>query len=160
MIFQGQEILETHWFDSGFPVDWTNAQRHPGILVLYRDLIRLRRDWWNTTRGLRGQGLQVHHINDADKLIAYHRWDAGGPHDDTVVLVNFANRSFDSYTIGLPRAGSWRVRLNTDWTGYDPSFGDHPSFDLEARAAPRDGLPCSGDVGVGAYSAVVLSQDD
>ena len=159
MIFQGQEILETHWFASGFPIDWENAHRHPGILALYRDLARLRRDWWNTTRGLRGQGLQIHHVNNADKLIAYHRWDAGGPGDDTVVLVNFANRSFDSYTIGLPRAGRWRVRLNTDWSGYDPSFGDHPSLDFDTRGEPYDGLPFAADIGIGTYSSVVLSQD-
>ena len=159
MIFQGQEILETHWFDAGFPVDWANAQRHPGILALYRDLVRLRRDWWATSRGLRGQGLQVHHVNDADKLVAYHRWDAGGPGDDTLVLLNFSNRAFASYTVGFPRPGTWRVRLNTDWTGYDPEFGDQPSLTVETRDEPRDGLPWSGDVGIGAYAAVILSQD-
>lgn len=160
MIFQGQEILETHWFDAQFPVDWTNAQRHPGILTLYRDLIRLRRDWWNTSRGLRGQGLQVHHVNNGDKVIAYHRWDAGGPRDDTLVLANFANRDFDSYTIGFPRPGKWRVRVNSDWTGYDASFGNHPSPDVDTRAEPYDGLPFGADLGVGAYSFVILSQDD
>ncbi len=159
MIFQGQEILEGHWFDSGFPVDWANAQRFPGILALYRDLIHLRRDWWNTTRGLRGEGLQVHHVNEADKLISYHRWDAGGPRDDTVVLLNFSNHAFDSYTIGFPRAGLWRVRMNTDWTGYDASFGGEPCYDTETRNEPRDGLSLSADVGIGAYSAVILSQD-
>ncbi len=159
MVFQGQEILEGHWFNEHFPVDWTNAQRHAGILTLYRDLVRLRRDWWNTSRGLRGQGLQVHHVNDVDKLIAYHRWDAGGPRDDTVVLANFANRDFPSYTIGLPRPGLWRVRVNSDWSGYDPSFGNHRSLDVDTRAEPYDGLPFAGDLGVGAYSFVILSQD-
>ncbi len=160
MIFQGQEFLECHWFDAGFPVDWSNAQRFAGILALYRDLIRLRRDWFNTTRGLRGEGLQVHHVNDADKLIGYRRWDEGGPLDDTLMLLNFGNRAFDSYTVGAPRAGLWRVRLNTDWSGYDPSFGDQLCLDTEAVNQPRDGLPCSLDVGIGAYAAVILSQDN
>jgi len=160
MIFQGQEHLEAHWFDSQFPVDWGDAQRYPGIVILYRDLVRLRRDWWNTSRGLRGQGLQVHHVNDAGKLVAYHRWDAGGARDDTVVLLNFSNRAFDAYTIGLPRAGCWRVRINTDWSGYDPGFGDHPAFDVVTRTESYDGLPFAADVSIGAYSAVVLSQDD
>ena len=160
MIFEGQEILETHWFEAQFPIDWSNVQRHPGIRALYRDLARLRRDSSNTSRGLRGQGLQVHHVNDVDKLIAYHRWDQGGPRDDTVVLANFCYRAFDSYRIGLPRAGRWRVRLNTDWAGYDPSFGDHPSFDVETQSQPYDGLPQSAALGIGAYTAVVLSQDE
>jgi len=160
MIFQGQEFLEAHWFDAGFPVDWSNAERHAGIRALYRDLIRLRRDWWNTTGGLRGQGLSVHHVNDADKLIAYHRWSAGGPLDDTLVVLNFSNRPFTSYTVGAPRAGLWRIRLNSDWSGYDQSFGDQLSLDSEAIAEPRDGLPFTLDLGIGAYTALVLSQDN
>ena len=58
----------------------------------------------------------MHHVNDADKLIGFRRWDNAGPLDETVVLVNFANRAFDSYTIGVPRAGLWQVRLNSDWS--------------------------------------------
>ncbi|HET9052148.1 MAG TPA: alpha-amylase family glycosyl hydrolase [Candidatus Dormibacteraeota bacterium] len=159
MMFQGQEFLETHWFDSGFPVDWANAQRHAGILALHRDLVRLRRDWWSTSRGLRGQGIQVHHVNDADKVVAYRRWDAGGPRDDTVVVVNLANRAYDGYVVGVPREGTWRVRLNTDWTGYDPAFGGQEAFDTAASAEQRDGMPCSASIGIGAYTAVILSQD-
>jgi 1,4-alpha-glucan branching enzyme len=160
MLFQGQEFLEAHWFDAGFPVDWSNAQQHAGILALYRDLVRLRRDWWKTTGGLGGQGLEVHHLNDADKLIGYRRWSGGGPLDDTLVLLNFSNRSYPSYTVGAPRGGLWRVRLNSDWSGYDQSFGDQLSLDTEAVNEPRDGLSYSLDVGIGAYTALVLSQDN
>jgi 1,4-alpha-glucan branching enzyme len=160
MIFQGQEFLEAHWFDAGFPVDWSNAQRHAGIRALYRDLVRLRRSWWNTTGGLRGEGFNVHHLNDADKLIGYHRWSGGGPLDDTLVLLNLSNRPFASYTVGAPRAGLWRVRLNSDWTGYDPSFGDQLSLDTEVTDEPRDGLSFSLTIGIGAYTALVLSQDE
>jgi 1,4-alpha-glucan branching enzyme len=160
MLFQGQEFLEVHWFDAGFPVDWSNAQQHAGILALYRDLVRLRRDWWKTTGGLGGQGLEVHHLNDADKLIGYRRWIGGGPLDDTLVLLNFSNRSYPSYTVGAPRGGLWRVRLNSDWSGYDQSFGDQLSLDTEAVNEPRDGLSYSLDVGIGAYTALVLSQDN
>lgn len=160
LLFQGQEILETHWFDSGFPVDWANATRNPGIVQLYRDLIRLRRNCSNSTRGLRGGGLQIHHVNETDKLIAYHRWDAGGPGDDTLVLLNLSNRSFDSYTVGVPRAGQWQVRLNSDWSGYDPAFGNQLSVAASAGPGSRDEMPYSIEVGVGAYAALILSQDD
>ena len=159
MIFQGQEFLEAHWFDSGFPVDWANATQHAGILQIYHDLISLRRNLLNTSQGLQGQGLTVHHVNNVDKLLGYHRWDAGGPLDDTVVLLNFANRAFDSYQIGVPRDGVWRVRLNTDWTGYDQSFGNQLSLDATAKNGPSDGMSHSINVGIGPYAAVVLSQD-
>jgi 1,4-alpha-glucan branching enzyme len=76
-----------------------------------------------------------------------------------VVLLNFANRAFDSYTIGVPRSGLWRVRLNSDWSGYDSTFGNHLSLDSVAGEGPYDGLPFSIQVGIGAYTAVIMSQD-
>ena len=111
------------------------------------------------TRGLRGQHVNAFHVNDRDKLIAYHRWDRGGPRDDVVVVANFANRAYDSYTLGFPRAGAWRVRFNSDWRGYGPDFGDRPGFDATASALPMHGLPARASIGVGPYSALILSQD-
>jgi 1,4-alpha-glucan branching enzyme len=93
-----------------------------GIFMLYRDLIRLRRNWYNNTRGLRGQHVSVFHVNNNDKLIAYHRWENDGPGDDVVVVLNFANRTYASYRIGLPRGGYWHVRFNSGYQGYDGSF--------------------------------------
>ena len=159
MIFQGQEFLEAHWFDSGFPVDWSNATRYPGILNVYADLLGLRRNLLNTTKGLQGQGLHIHHVNSADKLIGYRRWAVGGPLDENVVLLNFANRAFDSYTIGVPRSGMWRVRLNSDWSGYDAGFGNQLSLDSVTSETPYDGLPFAVQIGIGTYAALILSQD-
>jgi 1,4-alpha-glucan branching enzyme len=160
MLFQGQEFLQDLWFTDSRPVDWTNQTTHAGILALYRDLIALRRDLAGNTRGLRGSGVEVHHVNDVDKVLGYHRWDHGGPRDDTIVLLNCANRSYGDYTIGLPREGTWQVRLNSDWSGYDPTFDNAATYPLVTDAVPRDGMPVSGTLGIGPYSAVILSQDD
>jgi 1,4-alpha-glucan branching enzyme len=159
MIFMGQELLEWGAWSDARELDWSKAARFAGIRALYRDLIRLRRNWFDNSAGLKGQFVHVHHVNDADKVLAFHRWDRGGPGDDVIVLMNFAARSHDEYRIGLPRSGVWRVRLNSDWNGYSPIFGSHPSFDVVAGGAGQDGMPCSGSVGIGAYSAVILSQD-
>jgi 1,4-alpha-glucan branching enzyme len=159
MIFQGQEFLEDEWFRDQDPIDWSKKETYSGILQLYRDLIRLRRNWYDNTRGLRGQHVHVHHVNDDDKVIAFHRWERGGPRDDVIVVVNLANRGYDSYTIGFPREGSWRVRLNSDWTGYDPEFGNHFSYDTVANRGKRDGMIYNGNVGIGPYSVIILSQD-
>jgi len=159
MIFMGQEFLCGGWFDSGAPLDWSNAARFPGITLLYRDLIRLRRNWFNNTRGLRGQSIHLHHKDTGNKLIAYHRWDQGGSGDDVIVILNFSTQGFTNYTIGLPRSGLWRVRFNGDWDGYDPSFGNSPSLDMSADGAAYDSMPFSGNIGIGPYSAVILTQD-
>ncbi len=61
--------------------------------------------------------------------------------------------------VGLPREGSWRVRYNGDWRGYDPEFSDSFSGDVEPDGVAWDGMPTSGEVSVGPYSAIILSQD-
>ena len=159
MIFQGQEFLEDRYFRDTVPLDWAKLQKYAGIQTLYRDLIRLRRNWYNQTRGLRGQHINVHHVNNADKVIAFHRWQNGGPGDDVVVVANFANRSYDSYSIGFPRSGTWHVRLNSDWQGYSADFGNHLGYDTVTGNGPADGMPFRANVGLGPYTLLILSQD-
>ena len=158
MLCQGQEILEWIPFGDENRIDWTKYDRFRGIFTLYRDLVRLRRNWFDQTRGLRGDYVDVFHVNETDKVIAYRRWQHGGPHDDVVVVLNFGARGYADYTVGFPAAGTWYVRLNSDWAGYSPDFGNHPSYPTTAASPGRDGLPCSGNVGVGPYTAVILSQ--
>jgi 1,4-alpha-glucan branching enzyme len=160
MLFQGQELLEDKYFRDTAPLDWTRLDTYTGIHTLYRDLIRLRRERLEPTRGLRGQNLNVHHVNNADKVLAFHRWDAGGPGDDVIVVANFANRSYDSYALGFPRAGGWRVMLNSDWKGYSPDYSNHPGYDTVAGDGARDGMAFQANVGIGPYSVLILSQDD
>jgi 1,4-alpha-glucan branching enzyme len=159
MLFMGQEFLSGGWFNPDAPLDWSNAEAFPGIILLYRDLIRLRRNWYDKTRGLSGQHVNVHHVNQSDKLIAFHRWEQGGSGDDVVVVLNFSTQAFGIYTIGVPREGTWRVRLNSDWSGYDGSFGNAPSVDAAARGIAYDSMPASASLAIGPYSAVILSQD-
>ena len=158
MIFQGQEFLESGYFSDMKVLDWTKQQAFSGILAMYRDLIRLRRNWFDYTAGLKGQSLNVFHVNDAAKVIAFHRWDRGGPGDDVIIAINMANQSYDSYSIGFPREGEWKVRFNSDWNGYSSDFGNHLSYDTTASQPGRDAMPCSGNVGIGPYTAIILSQ--
>lgn len=159
MIFQGQEFLESGYFSDTNPLDWTKAQTYSGILAMYRDMIRLRRNAFSSTAGLKGQSLNVFHVNDAAKVLAFHRWDRGGSGDDVIIVLNFANQSYDSYLIGFPRQGLWRVRFNSDWNGYSPDFTNHPSPDPTAGQPGRDGMPFSASIAFGPYTALILSQD-
>jgi 1,4-alpha-glucan branching enzyme len=158
MIFQGQEFLQYGWFDDSKELDWSLQTRQSGIVNLYRDLIRLRRNWFDNTRGLRGQNVNVFHCNERDKVLAFHRWDGGGPGDDVVVVANFANLAYSSYHLGLPRVGTWYVRFNSDWNGYSNDFSNWSGYDTTADAPGHDGMPCSGNVGIGPYTALILSQ--
>jgi 1,4-alpha-glucan branching enzyme len=156
MILQGQEILEWIPFGDENRIDWDKYDQFRGIHTLYRDLIRLRRNWHNQTRGLRGNHVNVFHTGD-DKILAYHRWDQGGPGDDVVVVLNFSVQAFPSYRIGFPRGGQWWVRFNSDWNGYSPDFGNFPGDHTSAWPIAWQGLPFSGELGIGPYSALILS---
>jgi 1,4-alpha-glucan branching enzyme len=160
MIFQGQEFLEDKYFRDVDVLDWSKLVTYAGIHTLYCDLIRLRRNWFNQTAGLRGQQLNVYHINNTDKLIAFHRWENGGPGDDVVIVANFANRSYASYSLGFPRGGLWRVRFNSDWQGYSSDYSNQPGYDTVAEDGSQDNLPYHANVGIGPYSVLILSQDN
>jgi 1,4-alpha-glucan branching enzyme len=76
-----------------------------------------------------------------------------------VVVANFADRVVSDLRLGLPRAGRWRVRLNSDSPAYAPDFGGHEALDTETEARPMDGFAQSALVSVGPYGVVALSQD-
>ncbi|MEA5598820.1 alpha-amylase family glycosyl hydrolase [Rivularia sp. UHCC 0363] len=158
LLFQGQEFLEGGWFRDAVPVDWDQRSEFHGIVRLYRDLVRLRRNRDGFTRGLCGQFTQVYHLDDERKVIAFHRWDQGGAADDVVVVANFFHGAQDDYVIGFPSAGVWNLRFNSDWQGYSDDFKNHPSRDLVARAGGYDGLPYHAAVAIGSYSVLIFSQ--
>ncbi len=152
MLFQGQELLEDEWFRDTDPLDWTRAKKLSGIKRLFVDLIHLRRE----LPGLRGQSIEVRHVNESDKVIAFVRGDRDG--NEVVVVVNFANRTWESYEIGMPSPGDWILRLNTDWDGYDRSFDDHPAENITAISEDRDGFSAKATVSIGPYAVLVYVQ--
>jgi 1,4-alpha-glucan branching enzyme len=158
MMFQGQEFLEDGYFQDTDPLDWSKASTYSGIVDLYTDLIKLRRDWYNNTEGLRGGNVNVHHVNNSGKVIAYHRWKNGGAGDDVIVVANFSNTGYSSYNIGFPSGGTWYVRFNSDWNGYDSSFGNWTAYNATANFGAKDGMSYNGNVGIGPYTAIILSK--
>jgi 1,4-alpha-glucan branching enzyme len=159
MLFQGQEFLSGGWFQDTVPLDWHQTQDYRGILRLYRDLIKLRLNREANTRGLCGRGVQISHCNDPQNVIVIHRWDAGGPGDDTVVVMNFSNQPRTNYKIGLPSDGVWKLRLNSDWRGYSSAFLDSPAGDLSTANAAYDIFEHSAPLSIGPYTILIYSQD-
>jgi 1,4-alpha-glucan branching enzyme len=158
MIFQGQEFLQGEWFRDDVPLDWDLDRDFGGIVWLYRDLIRLRRNVDGQSRGLTGQHLTVLHANDPDNVVALHRWADGGPGDDVVVVVNLSNRSLTDYVVGMPAAGRWNLLLNSDATAYSPDFAGTHSEDIDADADGYDGQPARGTVSIGPYTVLIYSR--
>jgi 1,4-alpha-glucan branching enzyme len=163
MLFEGQEMLADGWFRDGVPIDWSKLKSYRGINRLYRDLIHLRRNIFGNTRGLTGPYAHVHHLNDAGKVIAFHRWLDHGVKDDVVVVASFTSQSFeDGYRIGLPADGRWVIRFNADWKGYSPDFdgvGEYQGV-TDVTNEPRDGFDFSGAVPLAPYGFLILSREE
>lgn len=160
MIFQGQEFLEDDWFHDQDPIDWTKKVRFAGILQLYRDLISLRLNRGGQTKGLSGQEVNLYHINNDDKIIAYHRWDSAAPHKGVVVVANFSSEPYQDYMIPFPDSGEWRVRFNSDSRYYDSEFGDFGTSMLHTEATDQGDLPAQAKISVAPYSALILSPEN
>lgn len=166
MLFQGQEFLEDGWFQDSIPLDWHKSEDFSGLVRMYRDMIHLRLNRSDSTRGLTGAGLNTFHQNQSQNMIAYHRWHQGGPGDDVVVVINLSHESRTNYRLGFPATGTWRLRLNSDWNGYSRGFSNHSCSDVvastlqsAANGTQRDGFIAEGTIAIGPYSVLIFSQD-
>lgn len=160
MLFQGQEFLEGGWFRDTVPVDWDKQAEFRGIVRMYRDLIRLRLNRDGHARGLCGQHVRVSHVHDDMNMIAFHRWDRGGPFDDVIVVANFHHEPRMSYTVGFPSAGAWKLLFNSDWKGYSQQFADFASSDVTAVPGEYDGHPARGSFDIGPYSVLIYGRSE
>lgn len=159
MLFQGQEFLRDQWFRDDRPIDWQRAEEYADITALYRDLIGLRLNKQGYSAGLSGQHVAVYHVNDHDKLIAMHRWKEGGVGDDVVVVFNFAEGRKDNYIIGLPHAGEWKLRFNSDAKWYHEQLDEAPSIDILANQQRHDGYEFSAAITIGAYACLIYTRE-
>ncbi|MFV9507150.1 MAG: alpha amylase C-terminal domain-containing protein [Oscillochloridaceae bacterium umkhey_bin13] len=158
MIFQGQEFLEDGWFEDVKPLDWSKRERFSGIAALYRDLIRLRRNWDNRSPGLSGHGCAVYHVNLETKLIAFNRF-VDDPAEGCVVVVNLIAEPVQDYWLGMPAPGLWKPIFHSDWNGYSDDFTNYYAPDVTAIEEGQDDLPCKGAVSLGPYSVLILARD-
>jgi 1,4-alpha-glucan branching enzyme len=134
MLLQGEEFMMNGNFNDWEGLDWRNADVYAGIVKAYRDLIALRRNMSGLSAGLSGRSMNLFHVNENDKVIAYHRWQNGGVKDDVVVVVNFGNRSFTNYTVGFPQNGRWRLRFCSSDKKYSEDFPGIHVPDVEVHA--------------------------
>lgn len=153
MLLQGQEFMQEGAFNEWQMLEWEKTEQFAGIVAAHKHLIDLRRNLHQNTRGLLGQHTAVLHRDDTNSIIAYHRFDKGGALDDTVVVANFGADQFDEYELTFPHEGTWTVRFNSSWKGYNPDFNEaHVTF-VEADKNRKATLPLP------AYGSLILSID-
>ena len=151
MLLQGQEFMMSGNFNDWEGLEWQNAETYKGIVEAYRQLIALRKNVRGASAGLSGRSINLFHVDEHNKVIAYHRWQNGGPKDDVVVVVNFGSNAFTNYSIGFPRNGRWHVRFCSTDTKYSDDFEGVSVPDIDVRSG-------NGTFVLPASTALILSQ--
>jgi len=161
MLLQGEEMLTTNQFDAGIPIQWSLTNTYSTIVSYYTDLISLRRNLNGRSSGLEGLNTQTIWTDNTNKLIAYHRWNTGNIGDDVIVICNFANTNWPSYTIknsggnlGFPHTNIWYTQVNSDWTRYSPDFGNYGSGSTTVST-----FSAGATISIAPYSVLILSQN-
>jgi 1,4-alpha-glucan branching enzyme len=151
MLLQGQEFMQGGSFTDWDALDWEKADQFKGIVEATKHMVALRKNMHGNTTGLTGSSFNILHVDDGNKVMAYHRWQNGGEGDDVVVVLNFANKLYEDYKLQMPREGVWNVRFNSAWSGYSPDFKDVEISQVSAENGQATfKLP--------PYSALILSQ--
>ncbi len=163
LIFMGQEFLEDkQWSDSdpNLLIFWDGVDKGTDKAMVNhvrftRELIALRR----RQPALRGEGINVFHVHDDNRVIAYQRWVEGSGRD-VVVVVSLNESTFWSYQLGFPGPGRWLEVFNSDvydnWV--NPIVAGNGSG-INADGGPMHGLPNSASVVIPANGFVVFARD-
>jgi 1,4-alpha-glucan branching enzyme len=142
LLFMGGEFGQRREWQHEESLEWHVLQYplHAGVQRWVRDLNRLYR----ATPALyevdfTAAGFQWIDCEDADlSVVAFLRRDASG--GLALIVCNFTPVTRDSYPIGVPRAGRWHERLNSDATDYGGSGqGNLGALDTQPRPAHGQG---------------------
>ena len=119
MFFMGEEVgaWEPYRYDDflshrqDFPV--LRSGVGAGLFRFYQDLIRVRA----ARASMRSRNIEILHTHNADRVLAFRRWQEN---EECFVVVSLNNTSFSSYRIQNAHIGdgTWREVLNSDAADY------------------------------------------
>jgi 1,4-alpha-glucan branching enzyme len=123
-----------HFFEDKEDLVGLRAGDGKQLFAFYGDVIRLR----SSVPALRARRLEVLHVHDANRVLAFRRWDDS---DDLVVVASLHERHYDApdYRIAHEALGDdlWRERFNSNATRYG---GDGVGNGPEPRRAAGGSL--------------------
>ena len=151
-ILQGTEWLEDDGWENN-RLDWSLKTVNSGVFAFYQDLIGIR----TGERAMYANSpLDIVHLNDGGDVLAFERFEAGGK--SFVVVANLSPNDYTDYLIGMPRAGTWGVAINSDRVAYDgDGFGSDGVFQTEPIG--RDGYAQRATLSIPGYGLLVLEHE-
>ena len=157
MLFQGQEFIEDEYFQDTEALDWDKYDKHSGIYKAIATLIALRTGAKKGAFGLRAQGIEIVHFNQENKILAYIRDEENGGNEPVLVILNFGNRAFEDYGVGIEEGRQWKLTLNSVAEKHDEDFTHTDASDLKSEESGTDNKPWTGKVDIPAYGALVFT---
>lgn len=158
-LFMGQEFLEDkQWHDqpnSGYEIGWDRlSQARVDFLRYTRELVATR----NRLPGLKGSGINVFHVHNQNRVLAFQRWLPGVGHD-VVIVVSLNEVTFYDYRLGFPQSGYWREQFNSDVydNGLNPRVEGNGGG-INASDWGVHGLPCSAKIIIPANSVLIFTK--
>jgi 1,4-alpha-glucan branching enzyme len=166
MLFMGQEFLEDKlWSDNPDNSDtfiwWDGLDGQDHHM---RDFHRFTRDLiWLRRRhpALRSEPINVFHIDEFNRVLAFHRWvpDVGR---NVVVVISLRKETFydHRYALGFPLPGHWHEVFNSDvYDNFCNPWVQGNFGGISADGAPMHNLPHSAGITIPANSVLVLARD-
>jgi len=169
MLFMGEEFLEDkQWTDSPDGstdnlIFFDGLDPHAGdkrMQDFYRftqELVHLRL----RHPALRGETINAYHANNANRVLAYHRWlEEFGR--DVVIVVSLNEFTFDqpNYRLGFPQGGRWLEVFNSDvYEDFGRRQPHGNGGDIFADGQPMDGFSTSAGIVIPANSILVFAKD-
>ena len=146
LLFMGCEFAQEREWNHAGELDWQLLEEplHAGVQRLVRDLNGLLRSCGALhRRDFDPGGFEWLEVDDrAQSVLAFVRH--GAPGDPSLLAVcNFTPTVREHYRVGVPAAGIWRERLNTDSAHYGGSNVGTPLGEATTAAEPWRGQPHS-----------------
>ena len=163
LLFMGQEFLEFRPWGDNPPsdplIDWESLDHGDKTMSDYlrfcQELIRLRR----RHPALRGDPVHAFHVNEDDRVLAFHRWLEGSGRD-VIVIVSLREETFFSYSLGLPRPGRWFEAFNADiYQNWVNPLASGNGGEVWVDGPPMHGFAHSASVVIPANGVIVLTID-
>jgi 1,4-alpha-glucan branching enzyme len=163
MLFMGQEFLEDKFWsddpgDNDHTLWWAGLSQDRAMgdhLRFTRELIALR----NREPAFRGGRVNVFHVHNGNRVIAFQRWLEGAGRD-LVVVLSLAESTYYGYRVGFPGGGRWREAFNSDvydhWV--NPQVAGNGGG-VWADGSPLHGLPASAELVLPANGLLVFTRD-
>src|SRR5579885_2467277 len=139
LLFMGNEFAQEREWNHDRQLDWQllDDPLHAGVRLLVRDLNQLYR----STPALHQldcepDGFQWVDVANAEESVVAFLRRGRNPHQLALVVCSFTPVPREGYWLGVPRAGLWRERINTDAREYGGSgVGNAGAAYAEARAS-------------------------